>query len=164
MVERQNAQGGEQRVVDADTVLCPDVDEHRAPVRHVVHGPEVEVVVVDKHFDRRRQLHLEHDHRQHDAEPHVEQATAPSPRRPPVKDEHGGEGDPRQHEHDEGTPTSTSDRKGRAEIASNKPGDTRNNPIMITIALTPTTTGASAGRASSRPKIAGRRAASSVTP
>ena len=35
---------------------------------------------------------------------------------------------------------------------------------MITIALTPTTTGAQAGRASSRPKIAGRRAASSVTP
>jgi hypothetical protein len=52
MVERQNAQGGEQRVVDADTVLRPDVDEHRAPVRHVVHGPEVEVVMVDKIDDR----------------------------------------------------------------------------------------------------------------
>ena len=101
MIERQKAEGGEQRVIDPDAVLRPDIDEHRAPVRHVVHGPEVEVVVMDKSFGRRRQLDQEHDQRENDADPHVEQATTPRPRRPPVKDEDGGEDDRRQHEHGE---------------------------------------------------------------
>ena len=56
------------------------------------------------------------------------------------------------------TPIRAGDGKGRPGR-----GAGRNNMVMITIAPTPTTTGAHAGRAWSRPKIVGRRAASSVT-
>ena len=53
---------------------------------------------MDEVFDRFRQLHLEHHQGQHDAGRHVEQASAQSPRFPPVEEEYGGEGDCGQHQ------------------------------------------------------------------